>query len=169
MRLSAIIATDLDGGIGYRGALPWERLPADMARFREVTAGRVLLMGRRTWESINRPLPGRPIVVLSSSLPHPLPSTVHLARDLAGMLHMASYLGDEAVVCGGTDLYRELLPRCGRLALTLVHQRSGSRADTWAPWAPELMPPGRWTGVEARHVPAAEGRPALTFLDWRRP
>ncbi|MGA1368045.1 MAG: dihydrofolate reductase, partial [Blastocatellia bacterium] len=72
MRISLIVALDRRNGIGYKGQLPW-RLSADLQRFRALTMGHHLLVGRRTWDSIGRPLPGRQLIVLSRRAEYLLP------------------------------------------------------------------------------------------------
>ncbi len=63
-RLSVVVAADERGGIGYAGGLPWH-LPEDLKRFKAITMGKPIVMGRRTWDSIGRPLPGRRSIVVS--------------------------------------------------------------------------------------------------------
>lgn len=102
--------------IGHRGRLPWH-LPADLKRFKAITLGHAVLMGRRTWDSLGRPLPGRRNIVLSRD-PDFAPPGAIVARDLESALAQG---GAEVMVIGGADLYAQLLPRAQRLYLTLVH------------------------------------------------
>ena len=116
-RLSLIVAMAANGVIGRGGDLPW-RLPADLARFRRITMGHVLLMGRRTYESIGRPLPGRTSLVLTRQ-PSFRPPGVLVASNLDQALAQVADR-DEVFVIGGADIYRQTLPRVERLYVTRV-------------------------------------------------
>ncbi|HHM04346.1 MAG TPA: type 3 dihydrofolate reductase [Gammaproteobacteria bacterium] len=106
--------------IGLENRLPWH-LPADMAWFRRHTLGKPVLMGRKTFESIGRPLPGRCNIVVSRD-PAFHPEGVLVAPDIEKALGAAGSSG-EVMVIGGASFYRQLLPRAQRLYLTLVHGR----------------------------------------------
>jgi dihydrofolate reductase len=119
MRVSIIVAVAANGVIGAGERLPW-RLPADLARFKKLTMGHHLLMGRKTFESIGRALPGRRTVVISRHRPQ-LPDQVLLARSLEEAVEIARQGGDdEAFVAGGGQIYRLALPVADRLYLTRV-------------------------------------------------
>jgi dihydrofolate reductase len=122
MRISIIVAVAENGVIGRGGTLPW-RLPADLARFKQLTMGHTVVMGRRTWESIGRPLPGRRMVVVSRQPNYRTDTdTVEVADSLEQALRIAEEArDDEAFVIGGAELFREALPRAGRIYRTLVH------------------------------------------------
>ncbi len=108
-----------NGVIGRDNDLPW-RLPADLRRFKRKTMGHHLLMGRKTWESIGKPLPGRTSVVISRGRPE-LPEGVRLAGSLRAAIEIAQAAGDdEAFVVGGEAIFREALTCADRLYLTLV-------------------------------------------------
>ena len=116
-RLTIVAAVARNGVIGRNGALPW-RLPDDLARFRRVTLGHTVLMGRRTFDSIGRPLDGRRNVVLSRDRRFRPPDTL-VARDPAEALAFTA--GErEVFVIGGAAVYGLFLPRAHRLLLTLV-------------------------------------------------
>ncbi len=118
MNLSLIVAVAENGVIGRGGGLPW-RLSADLARFKRITMGHTLMMGRKTYESIGRPLPGRRSIVISRR-PDFHPEGVSVAASLPAALAMAA--GDEQVfVIGGGEIFREALPLAGRIYLTRVH------------------------------------------------
>ena len=120
MRLSLIAAVADNGTIGRDNDLPW-RLPDDFRRFKALTMGHHLLMGRKTWESIGRPLPGRTTVVISRR-PLTVPAGVELAASVDSALEVAALAGDdEAFVVGGAEIYRQLLSRADRIYLTRVH------------------------------------------------
>jgi len=119
MRVSLIVATADDRVIGRANALPW-RLPADLKRFKRLTMGHHLIIGRKTWESIGRPLPGRHMIVLSRQ-PRDLPDEVMRAGTLAEALERARQSGDdEAFIAGGASIYAEALPLADRLYLTRI-------------------------------------------------
>jgi len=100
--------------------MPW-RLPDDFRRFKSLTMGHHLLMGRKTWESIGRPLPGRTTVVISRRQLE-LPTGVELADSVDAALDIAAAAGDEeAFVAGGEQIYRQFLERADRIYLTRVH------------------------------------------------
>ena len=117
MTLSLIVAMSENGVIGRDGRLPW-KLPADMARFKALTMGHPIIMGRKTYESIGRPLPGRRNIVLSSQ-PGYAPAGVEVVPSLEAALERVR-AEDEVFVIGGAAVYRETLPRADRLYLTLV-------------------------------------------------
>jgi dihydrofolate reductase len=118
--VSLIVAVAENGVIGARGALPW-RLPDELAHFKRTTLGKPVLMGRRTWESLGRPLPGRANVVLSRD-PNFSPRGALVARDLDEALGMHAAAPEQFVI-GGASLYAEALPRADRIYLTRVHAR----------------------------------------------
>jgi len=120
--LAAIAAVARNGVIGADGDLPW-RLREDLRRFRRLTTGHDLIMGRRTWDSIGRPLPERRSWVLSRSNPD-LPDEVELLGGIDDALEVARSLGDaesRRFFCiGGEEIYRQLLPHVADLFLTRV-------------------------------------------------
>ena len=141
-RLHQVVAMDEDGCIGCDGRLPWH-LPADMRRFRWLTLGRPVLMGRRTYESLQvRPLPWRYNIVLSQRTDFKPPGCV-VARSLEEALRLAQdwtrqspgpswrRRGAAPLVIGGAALYRDTLPTTDRIYLTRVRDRVAG--DTWFP------------------------------------
>ena len=158
MKVSLIAAVARNGVIGREGGLPWH-LPADLARFKALTMGHHLLVGRRTWESIGRPLPGRRMVVVSRGRPE-LPEGVAVARSLDEALALAVAAGeDEAFVGGGAALFAEALPRADRLYLTRV--LADVPGDVLLPEIDET----RWREVAREHHPAdARHEHAFVFV-----
>ena len=114
--LALIVAMDQAGLIGRGLALPW-RLPADLAHFKRTTMGKTILMGRRTWQSIGRPLPGRANWVVTRD-PGFRAEGVRVFDSLEAAL--AAHDAGELMVIGGADLYRQTLPRARRIYLTEV-------------------------------------------------
>ena len=122
-KLVFVAAVARNGVIGAKERTPW-RLKSDLARFRALTWGRPLLMGRRTFESIGRPLPGRETVALSRD-PQFRPEGAHLARDLEEALELATRLAEamrspEIIIAGGAQIYSAFLPRADVIHLTEV-------------------------------------------------
>ena len=121
MRLSLIVAMNASRVIGNQGELPW-RLSSDLQRFKRLTMGHHLIMGRTTYESIGRPLPGRTSLVLSRnkdfSVEHP---DVHTVNSLPEACELAATAGDqEAFVIGGGQIYQLALPHVERMYVTQV-------------------------------------------------
>jgi dihydrofolate reductase len=121
MRISLIVAVAENGIIGRGGALPW-RLSDDLRRFKQLTMGHTIIMGRRTWESIGRALPGRRTVVVSRRHDFRVDvDGVGIATSLDKALEIAKTADeDEAFIVGGAELYRKSLERADRLYLTRV-------------------------------------------------
>ncbi|GAB6053511.1 type 3 dihydrofolate reductase [Magnetospira thiophila] len=120
MRLSLIVALAENRVIGRANGLPW-RIPGDLKHFKQITMGKAIIMGRKTFESIGRALPGRHNIAVSRDLAF-APDFVEVARTLDAALHAAAGWGDEeALVIGGAELYRQALPQVERLYLTEVH------------------------------------------------
>jgi dihydrofolate reductase len=124
MQLTLIVAVAENGVIGRAGQLPWH-LSADLRRFKRLTMGHAILMGRRTWESIGRPLPGRTSIVISRQADYqPGHDGVFVATNLDEALAQACELqsgSDEAFVIGGARIYELSLPRAERLLVTRIH------------------------------------------------
>lgn len=118
MILSCIVAVAENGVIGRGNGLPW-RLPADLQRFKELTTGHTLIMGRKTFESIGRPLPDRTSIVLTRDRAYERPGAV-VVHSLEEALERCR--GEQEVFAiGGAAVFREALPRAQRLYLTRVH------------------------------------------------
>lgn len=160
LSIALIVAYDRGRAIGRNGALPWH-LPADLRRFRALTLGHAVLMGRRTAEAIGRPLAGRRNLVLSRSD----------GRCPAGMERVRS--PEEALahadagtlwVIGGEQVYRQFLPLAERLEITEVGTETPD-ADAWFP--PVAMTEWECIACEERS-PDAENAYPLRFLSLRR-
>jgi dihydrofolate reductase len=121
MRISIIVAVAENGTIGRNGGLPWH-LSNDLRRFKRLSMGHTIIMGRRTWESIGRALPGRRTIVVSRNPELQIDvAEVEIAASLDNALEFANASGeDEAFIVGGAELYRESLPRADRIYLTRV-------------------------------------------------
>jgi dihydrofolate reductase len=147
--VSLIVAMAENRAIGHRGALPW-KLSADLARFKRLTTGHHIIMGRKTYESIGRPLPGRTSVVVTRR-PDFAAASCLVAHSLDEALRLARERGErEAFVIGGAEIYRAALPLADRLYLTLVEAHP--EADTFFPEFDE----SEWSRGEEEFVAADE-------------
>jgi dihydrofolate reductase len=126
---AAIAAMSLNRVIGAGNKLPWH-LPEDFKWFKKTTTGHVIVMGRKTFESIGKPLPGRITVVLTRSAAVP-PGVVRIGN--LGEIEPGKppYAGRRIFICGGGQLYRQALPLCADLYLTLVNRNV--EGDTFFP------------------------------------
>ncbi len=142
-----------NGVIGRDGAMPW-RLSSDLKRFRALTMGKPMIMGRKTYESIGRPLEGRDSVVITRQRDFEAPGA-HLAHSLGQAVELAAGLAagcgaDEIMIIGGAEIYGEALPLADRIYLTRVH---GSPAgDAVFP----AIEPARWREISRDRFPAGE-------------
>ena len=150
MRISIIVATDLDRVIGKDGGLPW-RLPADLKRFRRLTLDKPIIMGRRTFESIGKPLDRRTNIVLTRD-PEFHAEGCHVTRDASEALRLAGK-AEEVMIIGGAGVYELFLLRCDRIYLTRVQDRFDG--DTSFP----RIDLRQWKEVEESDHPADDENP----------
>ena len=145
-RVCLIVALAANRVIGNNNALPWH-LPADLKRFKALTLGHAVVMGRKTYESIGRPLPGRRNLVITRNRAYDAPGceVMHSLDEAIAACRGA----DLIYVIGGAELYREALPRAQRLELTEIHAEFAGDAVF-----PEFSP-GEWREA-AREIHAAE-------------
>jgi len=159
-RLSLIAAVARNGVIGRDGTIPW-RLPGDLARFKRITMGHPVIMGRKTWLSLGKPLPGRRNIVVSRTPGLKLDGAQVFASLAQALAHCAG--ASEVFVIGGTEAYREALPHAQRLLLTEIDADIEGDA---------LFPPfdrtqWRETGRE-RHLANADNPLAFSYVDYER-
>ncbi|WEZ83116.1 dihydrofolate reductase [Rhizobium sp. 32-5/1] len=123
MTTSIVVAISANGVIGHDGGLPWH-LPSDLKRFKALTLGKPVIMGRKTWESIGRPLQGRPNIVISRKADFEAAGAIvvqSLDAALAAGREQALALGvDEICVIGGGEIYRQALDIADTLHITQV-------------------------------------------------
>lgn len=151
--LTLVAAVGRNGAIGVRNGLPW-RLPSDLRRFKTLTMGKPLVLGRKTFESIGRPLPGRHLVVVTRDPGRALPADVAVAGSVDEALDKADalaaeYGADEIMIGGGAEIYRATIGRAARLCLTEV--ALAPEADAFFP----PIDPEAWR--EASRIPQARG------------
>ena len=144
MLISLIVAMDEERGIGKGGKVPWH-LKADLQRFKALTMGHHLIVGRKTWESIGRLLPGRRMVIISRNpayRPEDCPECI-VVGSLASALEVAGQAGEqEAFIGGGGEIFAQALPLANRIYLTTVHTRAG--CDVFFP----LFDTNEWEEIE---------------------
>ena len=158
--LALIVATDRRGVIGRAGGLPWH-LPNDLRRFKSLTMGKPIVMGRRTWDSIGRPLPGRHSIVITRQ-PDLAIAGATVVRSLDEALRAAGPV-PEVCVIGGAQIFRLALPRATRIELTVVEAEVAG--DTHLPAFAEA----EWveSGREAHPADERHAYP-YTFVTLRR-
>jgi dihydrofolate reductase len=146
--ITLVVAMDSQRGIGIDNKLPWH-LPEDLAHFKRVTLGAPIIMGRKTFDSIGRPLPGRRNIVVTRN-----PDWHHEGVDTAGSLADAvALVGDApASIIGGAQIFREALELADRMIVT--HIERAYQCDTFFP----EIDPGKWTATarEPQHSQAQD-------------
>jgi dihydrofolate reductase len=164
--LVLVAAVAENGVIGHDGKLPW-RLPSDLRHFRNVTFGHPVVMGRKTYQAIGKPLPGRTNIVVTRDRSFAAPGVVSTRGVDQGF---AVARGDaqrrgvaEIMVIGGADLYGQTIACAARLEITLVHARP--RGDSLFP----PIDPARWREIRrSEHTAGADDDAAFTFLTYER-
>jgi dihydrofolate reductase len=160
-----IVALNRQRVIGVENRLPWH-LPADLKHFKALTMGKPIIMGRKTWESIGRPLPGRENIVVTrqegygatgAKVCASLEDALHVARESAERDGL-----DEIFVIGGETLYRQSLSSVDRVYVTEVAAEVDGDA-----FYPELDEQD-WSEVSRQNFAAEEGAPAYAFVNYQR-
>lgn len=126
--LSLIAAMDENRLIGRDNKLPWH-LPADLAFFKRTTMGKAIVMGRKTFESIGKPLPGRRNIVITGNADFQAPGC-EIADSIDAAMSLAND-DDEVMLIGGASLYQQTIERATKLYITRIHQ--SFEGDTWFP------------------------------------
>lgn len=154
VRVTIIVAVAQNGVIGHRGKIPWH-LREDLQRFKRLTMGHPIVMGRKTWESIGRPLPGRESIVVTRQKGY----RAEGARVASSLREALDLAGRDVFVIGGGELYREALPLADRLEVTQV--LASFEGDATFP------PVGtQWREVAREEHP--EGSPPYAFVTLER-
>lgn len=162
MKLSLIWAMARNGVIGRNNALPWY-LPEDLRYFKRVTMGKPIIMGRKTWDSIARPLPGRTNIVITRDRQFEVEG-VKIVHSLDEALALASRIAhidgaEECMVMGGAEIYALALPQAERLYLTQVHAEV--EGDAYFP----NFDAGQWQELAREDFEASGANPyAYSFL-----
>jgi dihydrofolate reductase len=148
--VSIIVAMDENGGIGLAGHVPW-RLATDLKLFKQATMGHHLILGRKTYESICKPLPGRKMVVVTRQMDYQAPGCT-VVHSIEEALDLARTISEtEAFVGGGAEIYSQALPLADRMYLTRVHAMV--ETDTYFP----EFDGSEWEVQERLEYPPGEG------------
>ena len=147
--IAAIVAVDANWGIGFDGEL-LERIPEDMKHFRELTMDTIVVMGRKTWDSLpKKPLPNRINVIISRSMMNNNPywDVVKRLTLCMSMDYVIKYMEnmDKVFIIGGGSIYEQLLPYCDRVYVTKIH-KAYENVDTYFPV--NLDESSEWQQVE---------------------
>ena len=162
MKISMIAAMAHDRVIGKDNQMPWH-LPADLAHFKRITLGKPILMGRKTFESIGRPLPGRRNLVISRNPDYQAEGIEVVGSVEAALALLAGSSVEELMVIGGGHLYAEMLPSADCLYLTRIDL--AVEGDTRFP----AFDDGQWQRIECESHPADEKNPhPYSFETWQR-
>jgi dihydrofolate reductase len=129
MKISLIVAMAKNRVIGNQGAMPWH-LSADLKKFKKITMGSPIIMGRKTYQSIGRPLPNRINLIISRDKDYLVDGCL-VFNDINYALMQACQLANEVFIIGGSTLYEALLPVADNLYITQIHQEF--TGDTWFP------------------------------------
>lgn len=158
--ICAIVAMSLNRVIGVNNQLPWH-LPADLKHFKELTTGFPVIMGRKTYESIGKPLPNRLNIVLTRD-PVFTASDVLVSHSLDAALNQPAIAEAEKIfIIGGAALYKEALPRIQHLYMTVVNVAIHGDA-----YFPELLPE-YWRKIsESEHLADKKNIYSYTFIEW---
>lgn len=158
MLLSLIVAASENNVIGVHGNLPWD-LPHDLRRFRTLTEGHPIIMGRKTYESIGRPLPKRTNIVITRQSSHHMVGCTVVHSFEEAVSHAKALGTLEAFIIGGGEIYRQALPVADRIYFTRVH--TTVKGDTFFP---ELSS-DEWREVsQERHEADREHPFAFTYV-----
>ena len=144
MKISLIVAMASNRSIGLGGQMPWH-LPADLKRFKQITMGHPIIMGRLTFEAIGRPLPGRTNIIVSRNLSYQQEGCV-IVDSIEAAINHGCRLAVEVFVIGGAMLYEATLPMADTLYITQINQ--AFEGDTFFP----DIDRSNWTGVEREDV-----------------
>ncbi len=150
MTISIIVAFDERRLIGNNNQLPWH-LPADLKHFKSITMGHTMIMGRKTFESIGKPLPGRVSIIISRQLHYSI-AGCQVYSSLDSAIEACSHL-DEVFFIGGSQIFKAALPRASKLYITKIHHTF--EGDTFFP----EIDYNEWTETSSERHPADEKNP----------
>lgn len=148
MKISIIAAVAANRVIGRQGKIPW-KIPGEQKLFKKITFGHAVIMGRKTYESIGRPLPGRLNIIVTRNRNY-LAAGCSVVHDLPGALNSCPQDEDEAFICGGGQLYHEALPLADRIYLTVIQKEIPG--DTYFP----EIPPNEFRLKESKTIQGVE-------------
>jgi dihydrofolate reductase len=160
--LSAIVAMTVDRVIGANNQLLWH-LPADLQHFKKITSGHCILMGRKTYESIGKPLPNRTNIILTRDVKFQAPGCIIIHSLTEFLQHPVLHEKEEVFIIGGAEIYQLLLPQTTYLYVTIVHHHF-----TGNTYFPEINQT-EWQEVERMDYCADANNPyPYSFLKWKR-
>ena len=159
MIISLIAAMSSNRVIGVNNTLPW-KLSADLKRFKQLTMGHCLVMGRKTFESIGRPLPGRTTIVVTRQDNFKSDGVI-VAHSIDEALHAAS--GEEVFITGGADLYKQTINLANRIYLTVIEKEFQGDA-----FFPEFNPDDWKITFQEQHEPDDQSPYQFAFLNYDR-
>lgn len=158
--ISIIVAVSDDWGIGRNNDLLWN-IPEDLKRFKRLTTGKTVVMGKKTWESLpKRPLPNRRNIVITD-----VPGEVIEGAEMAYSIEEAAGMcgnGEEAFIIGGGSIYRQFMPLADRLYITHVH--SEAPAEIFFPEIDMKI----WKAVEKEEFPGSADFPSYTYVIYEK-
>lgn len=161
MRISIIVATGLQRQIGLAGQIPWH-LSADLRNFKNLTMGHHLIVGRKTYQSIGRPLPGRKMLIISRNKDFSAPDCQTIGS-LTEAIEKARQAGDsEVFIAGGGEIYKESLAVADHLYWTQVFY--DGEADTFFPDITNMD----WKKTFSEFSPESNGEPAWQYGIWEK-
>ncbi len=154
VRIAFVVAIAENGVIGREGQLPW-RLPSDLKRFRKLTLGKPIIMGRKTYESIGKPLDGRDNIVVTRQKDLRA-AGVHVVASIGEAMALGRKLAaergvEEVAIIGGADIFRAAMPDTARIYLTLVH------GDPDGDLRMALPDPQQWREIAREPMPQTPG------------
>ena len=162
MRYAMIVAMGRNRVIGIDNVMPWH-IPEDLRYFKAKTLGKPVIMGRKTLESIGKPLPGRPNIVVSREKRLGQSGVIAVAtldEALVAAEAEAARIGaDEVMIVGGGQIYRQLIDKADRLYLTEIDLAPEGHA-----FFPDYEAVGTWRETSREHHPASAGQPAFDFV-----
>ena len=163
MTISIMAALATNNVIGRDNTLPWH-MPADLKRLKTTTMGHHVLMGRKTFEDVGKPLPGRVTVVITRD-PHFAAEGVAIARSVDEAISKAEAAGDDEIfILGGAEIFRQTIHRADRMYLTRIHAEP--EGDTFFP---EFDDVNEWRLVDAEHFePDERNAHPYSFLTYQR-
>jgi dihydrofolate reductase len=165
IKVAIIVAAAENGVIGRGGQLPW-RIPSDLKAFRRLTLGKPVIMGRKTYTSIGKPLDGRLNIVVSRDPHFAVPGAVIVPSLVAAIAHARTHApgAPEIMVIGGAEIYRAALPLANRIYMTRVHAQPEGDAEFQVPEGAD------WTQVSSTPIPRGDSDQfACTLIVLERP
>ncbi|SEJ46391.1 dihydrofolate reductase [Cyclobacterium xiamenense] len=163
MIVSIIVAKATNNAIGINGELPW-RLPSDLNHFKRTTSGHHVIMGRKTFVSLGKPLPGRTHIVVTRNPDFKVPAGHFVANNLEEALSRAKSEGiDRVFILGGAEIYKDALPLADEMIITEIE--ANPAADTFFP----TYDPDKWEVMEKTRVEKSDQNPYThTFVTYRK-